>query len=95
MAVRDLYRLRFGIESSYRQLGRVRPRTSTTNGVVRLLWVAIGLILRNAWVRFRTTRQWTLAAACPLLWTESLKSMAGNGPPDIIASNRNNPRSPT
>ncbi len=48
--VRDLYRMRFGIESSYRQLGEARPRTSSRDGVIRLLWVAIGLIVRNAWV---------------------------------------------
>jgi putative transposase len=52
VAIRDLYRTRFGVESSYRQLGPVRPRTSTTDGVIRLLWVAVGLILRNAWVRY-------------------------------------------
>lgn len=50
VAVRDLYRKRFGIESSYRQLGEARPRTSCRDGVVRLLWVAIGLVVRNAWV---------------------------------------------
>lgn len=50
VAVRDLYRKRFGIESSYRQLGETRPRTSCRDGVVRLLWVAIGLVVRNAWV---------------------------------------------
>lgn len=74
VSVRDLYRTRFGVESSYRQLGQVRPRTSTTDGVVRLLWVAVGLILRNAWVRFGagTTRGWTLAAACLLLLAEAL-----------------------
>lgn len=50
VAVRDLYRRRFGIESSYRQLGEARPRTSSRDGVIRLLWVAIGLFVRNAWV---------------------------------------------
>jgi putative transposase len=50
VAVRDLYRKRFGIESSYRQLGETRPRTSCRDGVLRLLWVAIGLVVRNAWV---------------------------------------------
>ncbi|HYH65709.1 MAG TPA: transposase [Urbifossiella sp.] len=38
VSVRDLYRTRFGVESSYRQLAQVRPRTSATSGVVRLLW---------------------------------------------------------
>lgn len=72
VSIRDLYRTRFGVESSYRQLGQVRPRTSTTDGVVRLLWVAVGLILRNAWVRFRSERGWTLGAACLLLLAELL-----------------------
>jgi putative transposase len=78
--IRNLYRKRFGVESSYRQLGQVRPRTSTTNGVVRLLWVAVGLVLRNAWVRFGREggRGWTLGAACLLLLTEILTSQAAN-----------------
>jgi hypothetical protein len=64
VAVRDLYRLRFGIESSYRQLGEARPRTSCRDGVVRLLWVAIGLVVRNAWVWANRTagRGWSFAA---------------------------------
>ncbi len=74
VSIRDLYRTRFGVESSYRQLGQVRPRTSTTNGVVRLLWVAVGLILRNAWVRFGTDRErhWTLGAVCLMLLADTL-----------------------
>jgi Transposase DDE domain len=74
VAIRDLYRLRFGVESSYRQLGEVRPRTSTTDGVVRLLWVAVGLVLRNAWVRFGADRggEWTLGTARLLLLTDIL-----------------------
>lgn len=72
VAIRDRYRKRFGIESSYRQLGQVRPRTSTTSGVIRLLWVAVGLILRNAWVRFRVSHRTrsTLGIACLSLMFE-------------------------
>lgn len=95
VAIRDLYRLRFGVESSYRQLGQVRPRTSTTDGVVRLLWVAVGLILRNAWIRFRAARGWTLATACLLLLVESLTSTAGVNQHITIAPKGHNPRSPT
>ena len=74
MSVRDLSRKRFGVESSYRQLGQVRPRTSTANGVVRLLWVAVGLILRNARVQFGTDRdrKWALGAVCLLLLVDIL-----------------------
>lgn len=48
--VKKTYRSRFGIESSYRQLHQARIRTSTRNPALRLLFVAVGLILRNVWV---------------------------------------------
>ena len=95
--IRDLYRKRFGVESSYRQLGQVRPRTSTTDGVVRLLWVAVGLVLRNAWVRFGSERGrgWTLGAACLLLLTEILAT--GANAPERSTTERlsERPRPPT
>ena len=43
-------RLRFGIESSYRQMHEARIRTTTRRPVVRLLYVGIALVLRNLWV---------------------------------------------
>jgi putative transposase len=46
----DTYRLRFGIESSYRQLNEARAKTCTRNPLVRLFLVAVALILRNVWV---------------------------------------------
>ncbi|AWM42284.1 hypothetical protein GobsT_33350 [Gemmata obscuriglobus] len=95
--IRDLYRTRFGIESRYRQLGQVRPRTSTTNGVVRLLWVAVGLILRNARVRFRTERGpgWTLATAGLIVLAESFASSASTRQPRSGVPEANSPRPPT
>jgi hypothetical protein len=48
--IRELYRKRFAIESSYRQLGQARIRTSTRSPVERLLFVLIALVLRNLWV---------------------------------------------
>ena len=48
--VADTYRLRFGIESSYRQLHEARVKTCTRSPVVRLFLVAVALILRNVWV---------------------------------------------
>ncbi len=48
--LRQSYRLRFGIESSYRQMNQARIRTSTRNPCVRLLYVGLALILRNVWV---------------------------------------------
>jgi putative transposase len=95
--VRELYRRRFGVESSYRQLGQVRPRTSARSGVVRLLWVAVGLILRNAWVRFGAERGQTLAACCLLLLAEALSTQpgAGGGPAPRRRPTDSRPRSPT
>jgi hypothetical protein len=46
----DIYRRRFGIETSYRQMNQARIRTSSRDPVLRLLLVSIALLLRNAWV---------------------------------------------
>jgi len=47
----EIYRQRFGIETSYRQLGEACIKTTTRNPVLRLLFVGIALLLRNVWVR--------------------------------------------
>ena len=49
-AVFATYRLRFGIETSYRQLHEGRIRTTSRRPTVRLLYVGIALVLRNLWV---------------------------------------------
>ena len=48
--VKQVYRSRFGIETSYRQMNQCRIRTTTTRFEVRFLYVAIALLLRNLWV---------------------------------------------
>jgi hypothetical protein len=48
--IRELYRTRFGIETSYRQLREARIRTCTPNPRLRLVFIAIALLLRNLWV---------------------------------------------
>jgi hypothetical protein len=48
-AVRQAYRSRFGIETSYRQLNQGRIRTSTRSPDLRLLFVGLALLLRNVW----------------------------------------------
>lgn len=48
--VKETYRRRFGIETSYRQMNQCRIRTTTKKFHVRFLYVAIGLLLRNLWV---------------------------------------------
>ena len=48
--IRELYRRRFGIETSYRQMNEARIRTCTRDPRQRLLFVGIALVLRNVWV---------------------------------------------
>jgi putative transposase len=48
--IRELYRKRFGIETSYRQMNEARIKTSTRDPRLRLLFVGIALVLRNVWV---------------------------------------------
>lgn len=47
--VRNTYRLRFGIEASYRQLNQSRSRTSSRDPLYRFLLVGLSLFLRNLW----------------------------------------------
>jgi putative transposase len=49
----EMYRQRFGIESSYRQMNQVRARTSTRNPVVRLLLVGLAFVLFNLYISLR------------------------------------------
>src|SRR3954447_6391605 len=53
--VRQAYRQRFAIETTYRQLHQARIRTTTRDPVRRLLDVGIALILRNVWVWLHRT----------------------------------------
>jgi hypothetical protein len=48
--IRETYRKRFGIETSYRQMNEARIRTCTRDPSQRLLFVGIALVLRNVWV---------------------------------------------
>ena len=59
-AVDRVYRLRFGVETSYRQMNQCRIRTTTRNAAVRLLFVAVALLLRNLWAWLH----WVALAAC-------------------------------
>jgi hypothetical protein len=44
------YRLRFGIESGYRQMNAVRAPTTSRDPALRLLLVAVAVLLTNLWV---------------------------------------------
>lgn len=48
--VKETYRSRFAIETTYRQLQEARIKTCTRDPLLRLLYVAVALILRNVWV---------------------------------------------
>jgi hypothetical protein len=48
--IRSLYRTRFGIEASYRQLRQARIYTCTRKPHLRLVFIGIALLLRNLWV---------------------------------------------
>jgi putative transposase len=52
-AVYGLYRKRFGIETSYRQLEQGRLRTTSRSPVLRLLAVGLALLLANLWALCR------------------------------------------
>lgn len=53
--IRETYRKRFGIETSYRQLRQARIYTCTRNPHLRLVFIAIALILRNLWAWIHAT----------------------------------------
>lgn len=48
--LRETYRKRFAIETSYRQMHQGRARTCTRDPEMRLLLVGVALVLRNVWV---------------------------------------------
>ncbi len=47
------YRRRFGIESSYRQLGQVRAHTNSRNVALRFFYLALAVLLVNVWTYLR------------------------------------------
>ncbi|MEP6894516.1 MAG: transposase [Chloroflexota bacterium] len=49
----DMYRQRFGIETSYRQMNQVRARTTSRNPVIRLLLVGLAFVIFNLYIAIR------------------------------------------
>jgi hypothetical protein len=72
-AIRERYRKRFGIESSYRQMRQARIYTCTRQPHLRLLFVALGLILRNVWVWIHHTQLADGPTLHPILRLERLR----------------------
>ena len=71
--IRQNYRKRFGIETSYRQMERARIRTTSRDPVRRLLFAGIALLLRNAWVWLHLTRLASRHGAVVTLHLEQLR----------------------
>jgi|SoiMethySBSTD1v2_1073268.scaffolds.fasta_scaffold191040_2 hypothetical protein len=71
--VRQTYRRRFGIETSYRQMERARIRTTTRDPLRRLLFAGIALLLRNAWVWLHLMRLATRHGEIVMLHLERLR----------------------
>jgi len=49
----ELYRQRFGIETSYHQTNQVRARTTSRNPVIRLLLVGLAFVIFNLYIANR------------------------------------------
>jgi putative transposase len=86
----ELYRQRFGIESSYRQMNQVRARTSTRNPVIRLLLVGLAFVLFNLYISLRQNlasalkpplqlpkRFWLSLRRLALLLTRAIERLSG------------------
>jgi len=53
--IRERYRKRFGIETSYRQMHQARIYTCTRNPHLRLLFVVLAFLVRNLWAWIHAT----------------------------------------
>jgi putative transposase len=49
----EMYRQRFGIETSYRQMNQVRARTTSRNPVIRLFLVGLAFVIFNLYITNR------------------------------------------
>jgi hypothetical protein len=74
--MKDMYRTRFGIETSYRQLNEARIKTCTRNPKVRFFFIALALIVRNVWVWFHWDRLSTPRRGHRLLRLQRLRFKA-------------------
>jgi putative transposase len=85
----ELYRQRFGIESSYRQMNQVRARTTSRNPTLRLLLVGLAFLLVNLYVTLRdqlsstapsataTTSSWLSLRRLALLLGRAVEQLLG------------------
>jgi putative transposase len=75
--VASVYRLRFGIETSHRQMNQARGRTASRSPVLRLLYVGIAFMLRNlwAWLHWAVVAEPRRGRRKLRLWLMSLEQM--------------------
>jgi len=71
--IRERYRKRFGIESSFRQLRQARIYTCTRNPRLRLTFIGVALLLRNLWVWIHATLLATGRGPTAILHLERLR----------------------
>lgn len=64
-AIRETYRTRFGIETSYRQMNEARIKTCTRDPALRLLFIGIALVLRNVCRTYSSTTRFYAPLARP------------------------------
>ena len=79
--VYEMYRLRFGIETSYRQMNEARICTCTRDPGQRLLFVGLALVLRNVWVWLHFTLATGKGTDEPHLWNCSASKRCCSGSP--------------
>jgi putative transposase len=77
--VRESYRRRFRIESSYRLLEEARGRTNSREAGLRLWYVVLALLLGNAWLQVRwelSRRRWRRRGWEPCWCNRLLEALA-------------------
>ena len=52
--VKDTYRLRWGIETGFREINRMEIKTTTKSAVIRLFFYVVSVILYNLWITIRS-----------------------------------------
>jgi IS4 transposase len=52
--IKDTYRLRWGIETGFREVNRMEIKTTTKSAVIRLFFYVVSVMLYNLWVTIRS-----------------------------------------
>lgn len=52
--IKDTYRLRWGIETGFRDVNRMEIKTTTKNKVIRLFFYIVSVLMYNIWIEVRS-----------------------------------------